>query len=118
MKNWIKLDGWHCMKRDLIHTYILFFQKKFNNGRVFSFFIIKQCDYGLWKWRNRIWYFFGADGSNSKVRESLFGVNFTPVAVHEIVDFKKSDWYDPEKVVFQKYQSKIRFYVWLYSSFL
>jgi hypothetical protein len=39
MKNWIKLDGWHCMKRDLIHTYILFFQKKFNNGRVFSHFL-------------------------------------------------------------------------------
>jgi hypothetical protein len=39
----IKLDGWHCMKRVDHFTYILFFQKQFNNGTcVFSFFYTKN----------------------------------------------------------------------------
>jgi 2-polyprenyl-6-methoxyphenol hydroxylase-like FAD-dependent oxidoreductase len=53
--------------------------------------------------------FIGADGSNSKVRESLFGkVNFTPVAVHEIVGISKTSHRRSRKSCFQKYQSKIK----------
>lgn len=112
----IKLDGWHCMKRvDLIsHLYSFFSNKNLKMGRVFSHFLYEnnvaiaavfengEIEYGD--------IFIGADGSNSKVRESLFGkVNFTPVAVHEIVGIsKKRAIDDPEKVVFQKYQSKIK----------
>lgn len=112
----IKLDGWHCMKRvDLIsHLYSFFSKNNLIMGRVFSHFLYEnnvaiaavfengETEYGD--------IFIGADGSNSKVRESLFGkVNFTPVAVHEIVGIsKKRAIDDPEKVVFQKYQSKIK----------
>jgi 2-polyprenyl-6-methoxyphenol hydroxylase-like FAD-dependent oxidoreductase len=62
--------------------------------------------------------FIGADGSNSKVRESLFGkVNFTPVAVHEIVGISKTSHRRSRKSCFRNTKNQ-RFGVWLYSSFL
>jgi hypothetical protein len=48
--------------------------------------------------------FIGADGSNSKVK-SFGKVNFTPVAVHEIVGISKKRAID-RKIVFQK-QSQV-----------
>lgn len=112
----IKLDGWHCMKRvDLIAYLNSFFTAEtLKMGRVFSHFLFENklaiaavfqngdIEYGD--------LFIGADGSNSKVRESLFGkVHFTPIAVHEIVGIsKKRAITDPEKVLFQKYQSKTK----------
>jgi hypothetical protein len=91
MKNRIKLDGWHCMKRWSHFTLIFFFFKKqFNNGRVFSHFYMKtmsrlrvfengETEYGD--------IFIGADGSNSKVRESLFGKVNSSSSTHDCRDF-------------------------------
>jgi 2-polyprenyl-6-methoxyphenol hydroxylase-like FAD-dependent oxidoreductase len=47
--------------------------------------------------------FIGADGSNSKVK-SFGKVNFTPVAVHEIVGISKKRAID-RKIVFQNTKS-------------
>jgi 2-polyprenyl-6-methoxyphenol hydroxylase-like FAD-dependent oxidoreductase len=78
----------------LFHTYILFSKNNLIMDVCFLIFYTKnnvaiavfengETEYGD--------IFIGADGSNSKVRESLFGkVNFTPVAVHEIVGISKT----------------------------
>ncbi|MCW2118641.1 DsbA family protein [Flavobacterium sp. 7A] len=112
----IKLDGWHCMKRvELIsYLYSFFTNETLKMGRVFSHFLYENNKASAAVFENgEIEYgdlFIGADGSNSKVREALFGkVTFTPVEVNEIVGIsKKRAIDDPEKVVFQKYQSKIK----------
>ncbi|MCG9794170.1 DsbA family protein [Flavobacterium algicola] len=112
----IKLDGWHCMKRvDLItYLYSFFSKDKLKMGRVFSHFLYENNKATAAVFANgEIEYgdiFIGADGSNSTVRQALFGkVAFTPVEVNEIVGIsKKRAINDPEKVIFQKYQSKVK----------
>ena len=108
----IKLDPWYCIKRiDLISFLVDVFPKeKIKGGRVFSHFIYEnekaiaavfmngEIEYGD--------LFIGADGSNSKVRQQLFGpTNFTPIDIKEIVGVSKT--FIPlvdNKAVFQKFQ--------------
>jgi len=88
----LQLDSWKCVKRsDLIQFLKASFPKELvKEGRDFSHFIYKDSkviaaafDNGEMEYGD---VFVGADGGNSKVREFLFGkVNFTPVAVKEIV---------------------------------
>lgn len=112
----IKLDGWHCMKRvELIdYLYSFFATDTLKMGRVFSHFLFENNKATAAVFANgEIEYgdiFIGADGSNSKVREALFGkVNFSAVEVNEIVGIsKKRGIKDPDKVIFQKFQSKIK----------
>ncbi|AWG21251.1 hypothetical protein FFWV33_06745 [Flavobacterium faecale] len=112
----IKLDGWHCMKRvELIsYLYSFFSNETLKMGRKFSHFLYEDKVATAAVFENgeieKGDIFIGADGSNSKVREALFGkVNFTPVEVNEIVGIsKKRAIDDPEKVIFQKFQSKTK----------
>jgi 2-polyprenyl-6-methoxyphenol hydroxylase-like FAD-dependent oxidoreductase/predicted DsbA family dithiol-disulfide isomerase len=86
------LDGWRCMKRCTLTAYLeaLLPPGTVKGGRVFSHFIHEQgrvvaaaftngeTEYGD--------LFIGADGGNSRVRESLFGeVQMSEIAVKEIV---------------------------------
>jgi 2-polyprenyl-6-methoxyphenol hydroxylase-like FAD-dependent oxidoreductase/predicted DsbA family dithiol-disulfide isomerase len=88
----VQLNSWQCIKRtELISfLYSLFPKDKIKEGRKFSHFVYENgkavaaaffngdLEYGD--------IFVGADGGNSKVRESIFGeVDFTPVEVKEIV---------------------------------
>ena len=88
----LHLDSWKCIKRrDLLHFLRnLLPHELIIEGRDFSHFIYEgdkavaavftngDIEYGD--------IFIGADGGNSKVREEIHGkVNFTPVAVKEIV---------------------------------
>lgn len=109
----IKLDGWTCMKRIDLITFLYSFYTKdiLKEGRVFSHFIYENeiaiaavfengdIEYGD--------IFIGADGSNSKVRDQIFGkVNFSPIEVKEIVGVSKKEWKNDNKdVLFQKIQS-------------
>jgi len=86
------LDGWRCMKRCTLTAYLdsLLPPGTVKGGRVFSHFIREQgrvvaavftngeTEYGD--------LFIGADGGNSRVRETLFGrVAMSTVSVKEIV---------------------------------
>lgn len=109
----IQLDGWSCMKRiDLITFLYSFFTKDtLKEGRSFSHFIYENNNAVAAVFENgEIEYgdlFIGADGSNSKVRELLFGkVNFTAIEVKEIVGVSHKPWNNDNKdVLFQKIQS-------------
>ena len=87
-----KLDPWQCIKRSDFITFLYSFipANKISYNKIFSHFIYKdeiaiatvfqngEMEYGD--------IFIGADGSNSQVRESLFGTtNFTPTEVKEFV---------------------------------
>lgn len=87
-----KLDPWQCIKRSDFITFLYSFipSSKISYNKIFSHFIYKdeiaiaavyqngEMEYGD--------IFIGADGSNSQVRESLFGTtNFTPTEVKEFV---------------------------------
>ena len=109
----IKLNDWYCLKRiDLISfLHSLYALETFIEGRSFSHFLYQNNKAVAAVFENGdIEYgdvFFGADGSNSKVRDSIFGeTNFSPVEVNEIVGIsgtrKRSKG---EDVVFQKIQS-------------
>lgn len=88
----LKLDHWKCIKRsDLTKfLYALFPKENILYDRTFSHFLFDgnravaavfangDVEYGD--------IFIGADGSQSKVRQSIFGdVEFTPVTVKEVV---------------------------------
>jgi len=88
----LQLDSWKCVKRyDLVRFLKASFpQEMIKEGRDFSHFIYKDDKVVAAAFCNgEVEYgdiFVGADGGNSRVRELLFGkVNFTPVAVKEIV---------------------------------
>ena len=109
----IQLNDWYCLKRiDLISFLHSFFtQETFIGGRSFSYFLYKNKKAVAAVFKNGdIEYgdvFFGADGSNSKVRDSIFGkTNFSPVEVNEIVGIsKKNKKLENDNVVFHKTQS-------------
>ena len=89
---YLKLDPWQCIKRpDLInYLYSLLPANKIKSGRVFSHFLYEEEQVIAAVFNNGdIEFgdvFVGADGSNSKVRTTLFGkTNFTPIEVKEII---------------------------------
>jgi len=88
----VQLNSWKCIKRrDLINfLYCLFPEHRIKEGREFSHFIYENNKIVAAAFLNgEVEYgdiFVGADGGNSKVRESIFGkTRFTPVKVKEIV---------------------------------
>jgi 2-polyprenyl-6-methoxyphenol hydroxylase-like FAD-dependent oxidoreductase/predicted DsbA family dithiol-disulfide isomerase len=88
----LKLNSWRCIKRvDLIqYLYNLFPDEYIKEGREFSHFIYEQGQVIAAAFSNGDIetgdIFVGADGGNSKVRDSLFGkVDFTSIKVKEIV---------------------------------
>jgi 2-polyprenyl-6-methoxyphenol hydroxylase-like FAD-dependent oxidoreductase/predicted DsbA family dithiol-disulfide isomerase len=110
----LKLQSWQCIKRiDLIRfLYELLPIEYIKEGREFSHFIYKHGQIVAAAFLNGdIEYgdiFVGADGGNSKVRDTLFGkVNFKPVEVKEIVGVanKRKIEKNPPSV-FIKFQNK------------
>jgi len=109
----IQLNDWYCLKRiDLIaFLHSLYTLKTFIEGRSFSHFLYQNNKAVAAVFENGdIEYgdvFFGADGSNSKVRDSIFGeTNFSPVEINEIVGISgKRKRSKGEDIVFQKIQS-------------
>ena len=110
----IKLDGWRCLKRiDLVtFLYSLFDENSLKKGRIFSHFLYEDNIAVAAVFENgEIEYgdiFIGADGSNSKVREVIHGkVDFTPVEVKEVVSVSsKKITLKNDVAAFQKVQSK------------
>lgn len=108
----IKLDPWYCIRRFDLITFLhgVFPSEKIKGGRIFSHFMYEnekaiaavfmngEIEYGD--------IFIGADGSNSKVREQLFGeTNFTPIQIKEIVGISKTFMsFAENKTIFQKIQ--------------
>jgi 2-polyprenyl-6-methoxyphenol hydroxylase-like FAD-dependent oxidoreductase/predicted DsbA family dithiol-disulfide isomerase len=88
----LHLDSWKCIKRRDLMRFLhdLFPKELIKGGREFSHFIYENEKVVAAVFTNgEVEYgdiFVGADGENSKVRESILGkVDFTPVAVKEIV---------------------------------
>lgn len=110
----IQLFDWYCMKRvDLIDFLRSFFcPESLKGGRNFSHFIYENeravaavfengdVEYGD--------VFIGADGSNSRVRQALFGeTKFTPNEVNEIVGISSINSIGENgEVCFRKFQSE------------
>jgi len=109
----IKLNGWYCLTRvDLInYLYSALPEGCLKMGREFSHFIYENNKIIAATFKNgEIEYgdiFIGADGSNSKVREEIFGnTNFTPTDVKEIVGIAtKKIVNENTNTIFQKIQS-------------
>ncbi len=108
----IKLNDWYCLKRiDMISfLHSLYTLEIFIQGRSFSNFLYQNNKVVAAVFENGdIEYgdvFFGADGSNSKVRNSIFGeTNFSPIEVNEIVGISKIMNRKGEHLIFQKIQS-------------
>jgi len=110
----IKLDSWQCMKRKSLMATLnsSVDETIMRRGYSFSHFAYKDGKATAAIFENgEIEYgdvFIGADGSNSKVRDALFGaVEFTPVEVKEVVSIaKKSSAITDGIAKFQKFQSK------------
>ena len=110
----VQLDAWHCVKRvDLIqYLYDLLPYEAVIEGRDFSHFIYDsgkaiaavftngQIEYGD--------LFIGADGANSKVRETMFdNIAFSATEVKEIVGVAKYNIpMESAGQTFRKYQQK------------
>lgn len=110
----IQLIDWYCLKRvDVISfLYSFFSHDTLIEGRAFSHFLYENNKAIAAVFTNgEIEYgdlFIGADGSNSKVREAIFGkTNFSSVEVNEIVGISsKRLTRKDEGVIFQKIQSE------------
>ncbi len=108
----IKLDPWYCIKRiDLIdYLYHLLPNSIVEHNRVFSHFIYANERAVAAVFENgTIEYgdiFIGSDGSNSKVREAIFGpTDFTPMVIKEIVGVSSTKLSARHvKTMFQKIQ--------------
>ena len=92
----IKLDPWFCIKRiDLMSFLNAHFPKEsLKEGRQFSHFIYENNKATAAVFENgEVEYgdlFIGADGSNSMVRQSIFGdTKYTPIEVKEVVGVSK-----------------------------
>lgn len=110
----IQLNGWHCMKRKNLISFLNASLDKdiLQTGRSFSHFIFEKekaiaavfengdVEYGD--------VFIGADGSASSVRDAIFGkVNFSNTEVKEVVGISAiQSLASQDASVFQKYQSK------------
>ncbi|MFM7671056.1 MAG: DsbA family protein [Bacteroidota bacterium] len=108
----IKMDPWQCVKRSDLIRYLVpvLGEENIRYGRDFSHFI-----YDGGKAVSAVFedgsvesgdLFVGADGRQSKVRETILGeTHFSPVEIHEILGLVR----DPEAIaqaptLFQKYQ--------------
>ena len=108
----IKLNDWYCLKRTEMISFLhsLSTLEIFIQGRSFSNFLYQNNKVVAAVFENGdIEYgdvFIGADGSNSKVRDSILGeTNFSPVEVNEIVGTSKIMNRNGEHLIFQKIQS-------------
>jgi 2-polyprenyl-6-methoxyphenol hydroxylase-like FAD-dependent oxidoreductase/predicted DsbA family dithiol-disulfide isomerase len=112
----LKLDHWKCIKRaDLTQfLYSLFPNNSIIYGRTFSHFIYENDEAVAAVFENGdVEYgdcFIGADGSQSKVRQSIFGnVFYSPVTVKEIVGtIKLNDSIVDMPATFAKFQHDAR----------
>ena len=110
----IKLDPWFCIKRiDLMSFLNAHFPKEFlKGGRQFSHFIYENNKAIAAVFKNgEVEYgdlFIGADGSNSVVRQNIFGdTNYTPIEVKEVVGVSKKRIASiDEMTIFQKIQDE------------
>ncbi|MEX0929581.1 MAG: DsbA family protein [Balneolales bacterium] len=110
----VKLDYWKCIKRSVLirYLYSLFPGEKIKGGREFSHFIRENGRIVAAAFENgEIEYgdiFVGADGGNSRVRESIHGnINFTPVEVKEMVGVCYNEDVSKTHVnIFTKYQNR------------
>ncbi len=110
----IQLNDWYCLKRiDVISfLYSFFTHDVLIEGRSFSHFIYENNKAIAAVFENgEIEYgdvFIGADGSNSKVRNAIFGkTNFSLVEVNEVVGISgKRMSRKGDDVIFQKIQSQ------------
>jgi 2-polyprenyl-6-methoxyphenol hydroxylase-like FAD-dependent oxidoreductase len=108
----IKLDPWFCIKRiDLMSFLNDHFPKEcLKGGRQFSHFIYENNKAIAAVFENgEVEYgdlFIGADGSNSVVRQNIFGdTNYTPIEVKEVVGVSKKRIASIDKMtIFQKIQ--------------
>lgn len=108
----IKLDPWYCIKRiDLMSFLNDHFPKEcLKLGRQFSHFIYENNKAIAAVFKNgEVEYgdlFIGADGSNSVVRQNIFGdTNYTPIEVKEVVGVSKKRIATIEEMtIFQKIQ--------------
>jgi 2-polyprenyl-6-methoxyphenol hydroxylase-like FAD-dependent oxidoreductase/predicted DsbA family dithiol-disulfide isomerase len=108
----ISLDDWYCIKRvDLIRFLISFYDEEtLKFGYEFSHF-----EWGSQKATSAVFknnikihgdIFIGADGSNSAIRNELFGkTKYTPIEVKEVVGISSYST-TSEFNVFQKFQSE------------
>ncbi len=111
----LKLNSWECIKRVDLISYLcdLFPNDNLKEGREFSHFISENGKIVAAAFLNgEIEYgdiFVGADGSNSRVRDSIFGkVKFTPVKVKEIVGVSnKKTTTKNSPAEFIKFQNKV-----------
>lgn len=109
----VQLFNWYCLKRvDLIFFLNSFFTKDdFKINRSFSHFIYENGQATAAVFDNgEIEYgdvFIGADGSNSQVREAIFGKTaFSPIEVNEVVGTTiMKTGTSGKNVTFQKFQS-------------
>ncbi|GAC1590649.1 MAG: hypothetical protein NVS3B19_11290 [Ginsengibacter sp.] len=94
----INLKSWKCIKRSDLVLFLnsIFPESKLKRGRNFSHFLKKEGKVVAAVFDNgQIEYgdvFVGADGSNSKVRDLIFGeINFSEVRVKEVVGVLKNE---------------------------
>jgi 2-polyprenyl-6-methoxyphenol hydroxylase-like FAD-dependent oxidoreductase/predicted DsbA family dithiol-disulfide isomerase len=107
----ISLDDWHCIKRIDLISYLISF---YNDDSLKFGFDFSHFEYGENKISAAVFkngqradgdLFIGADGSNSVIRQTLFGpTKYTPIEVKELVGIS-SYFQDVEISVFQKFQS-------------
>ncbi len=110
----IKLDPWFCIKRiDLMCFLNAHFPKEsLKGGRQFSHFIYENNKAIAAVFENgEVEYgdlFIGADGSNSVVRQNIFGdTNYTPIEVKEVVGVSKKRIASIDEMsIFQKIQDE------------
>ncbi len=109
----VQLFNWYCLKRVNLVSFLnsCFTKDNFKTNRSFSHFIYENgkataavFDNGEIEFGD---VFIGADGSNSNVREALFGKTiFTSIEVNEVVGTAVSKIaLEGKKVPFQKFQS-------------
>ena len=108
----ISLDDWYCIKRvDLVRYLMSFYTSEtLKFGYEFSHFEWGSQNATSAVFKNNLKIegdiFIGADGSNSAIREELFGkTKYTPIEVKEVVGISSYSTIS-EFNVFQKFQSE------------
>lgn len=111
--SYTKMEPWQCVKRNDLITFLcrLLVDNSVKFERIFSHFIYDNGKAVAAVFENgHIEYgdmFVGADGGNSRVRETLFGkTNFSKVEVQEILGIANNpELVQKHKAIFTKYQS-------------
>ena len=109
----ISLDNWNCLKRVDLIRYLSSF---YNSDELKYDYEFSHFKYNRNGWANSVAFkngaafsadiFIGADGSNSKVRQHMFGsTKYNPIEVKEVVGIS-SNTAKPRINIFEKIQSK------------